>query len=56
MSIFATGVMAPQALAAARALREEGSFASVFVATSPDLLHRGTRAGRGALETLGVRR
>ena len=52
VSIFATGVMAPEALAAARALREEGLFASVFVATSPDLLHRGLRTGRGVLETL----
>src|SRR4029453_609874 len=54
VSIFATGVMAPEALAAARALREEGLFASVFVATSPDLLHRGLPAGRGVLETLGA--
>jgi pyruvate dehydrogenase E1 component len=52
VSIFAAGVMAPDALAAARTLREEGLFASVFVATSPDLLHRGLRAGRGVLEVL----
>jgi pyruvate dehydrogenase E1 component len=52
VSLFATGVMVPEALAAARALREEGLHASVFVATSPDLLHRGLRAGRGVLETL----
>ena len=52
VSLFAAGVMAPEAVAAARALAVEGIHASVFVATSPDLLFRGLRAGRGRLESL----
>jgi pyruvate dehydrogenase E1 component len=50
--VFAAGVMVPEALAAARALREVGAFASVFVVTSPDRLYRGLRAPRPYLETL----
>ena len=41
--IFAAGVMVPEAVAASRALAAEGVHASVFVVTSPDLLHRGLR-------------
>ena len=52
VSIFAAGVMAPEAVTAARALAAEGIHASVFVATSPDLLFRGLRGGRGRLEAL----
>jgi pyruvate dehydrogenase E1 component len=52
VSIFAAGVMAPDAVEAARALSAEGVRASVFVATSPDLLFRGLRQGRGRLESL----
>jgi pyruvate dehydrogenase E1 component len=42
--IFAAGVMVPEAVEASRALQGEGICASVFVVTSPDLLHRGLRA------------
>jgi pyruvate dehydrogenase E1 component len=42
--IFAAGVMVPEAVAASRALAADGVHASVFVVTSPDLLHRGLRA------------
>jgi pyruvate dehydrogenase E1 component len=42
--IFAAGVMVPEAVAASRALAAAGVHASVFVVTSPDLLHRGLRA------------
>ncbi|HTK90514.1 MAG TPA: transketolase C-terminal domain-containing protein [Verrucomicrobiae bacterium] len=52
VSLFAAGVMAPDAVAAARMLAGEGIHASVFVATSPDLLYRGLRQRRGALERL----
>jgi len=52
VSIFAAGVMAPEAVVAARALTAEGIHASVFIATSPDLLFRGLRGGRGPLESL----
>ncbi len=52
VSLFAAGVMAPEAVAAARALAADGIHASVFLATSPDLLFRGLRAGRGHLESL----
>jgi pyruvate dehydrogenase E1 component len=52
VSIFAAGVMAPEAVAAARVLAAEGIRASIFVATSPDLLYRGLRGSRGWLETL----
>ena len=41
--IFAAGAMVPEAVAASRALAAEGVHASVFVVTSPDLLHRGLR-------------
>ena len=44
--------MAPEAVAAARALAAEDIHASVFIATSPDLLFRGLRGGRGRLESL----
>jgi pyruvate dehydrogenase E1 component len=44
--LFATGVMVPEAVVASRALRDQGICASVFVVTSPDLLHRGLRAPR----------
>ena len=50
--VFAAGVMVPEAVAAARALREVGAFANVFVVTSPDRLYRGLRAPRPYLETL----
>jgi pyruvate dehydrogenase E1 component len=50
--IFAAGVMVPEAVEAARALREEGIVASVFVVTSPDRLYRGLRQPRSYLETL----
>ncbi|HEU5191570.1 MAG TPA: pyruvate dehydrogenase, partial [Methylomirabilota bacterium] len=52
VSLFAAGVMAPDAVAAARTLAGEGIHASVFIATSPDLLYRGLRQRRGALERL----
>ena len=44
VSLFAAGVMVPEAVDAARALRERGVLASVFVVTSPDRLYRGLRA------------
>jgi pyruvate dehydrogenase E1 component len=50
--LFAAGVVVPEALEAARALREEGILASVFAVTSPDLLYRGLRAPRPYLEEL----
>jgi pyruvate dehydrogenase E1 component len=50
--VFAAGVMVPEALAAARALRELDVFANVFVVTSPDRLYRDIRAPRPYLETL----
>jgi pyruvate dehydrogenase E1 component len=52
VSIFAAGVTVPEAIAAARALREGGVLASVFAVTSPDLLYRGLRAPRPYLEDL----
>lgn len=52
VSLFATGVMVPEAVDAARALREEGVLASVFAVTSADRLYRGTRGARGWLEQL----
>jgi len=52
VSLFAAGVMAPEAVAAARTLAGDGIHASVFIATSPDLLYRGLRQRRGALERL----
>lgn len=50
--IFAAGVAVPEALEAARLLREGGILASVFAVTSPDLLYRGLRAPRPYLEEL----
>ncbi len=50
--LFAAGVMAPEAVAAARALREASLFASVFIVTSPDRLYRGLREPRPYLESL----
>jgi pyruvate dehydrogenase E1 component len=41
--IFAAGVMVPEAVEASRRLGAEGICASVFVVTSPDLLHRSIR-------------
>jgi pyruvate dehydrogenase E1 component len=52
VSLFATGVSVPSAVAAARRLGERGAFASVFVVTSPDRLYRGLREPRPYLETL----
>src|SRR6266542_952168 len=52
VSLFAAGVMVPEAVAAARALRGEGVLASVFVVTSPDRLYRGLRGARPHLEQL----
>jgi pyruvate dehydrogenase E1 component len=43
VNIFAAGVMAADAVAAARLLRERGVFASVVAVTSPDRLYRGLR-------------
>ncbi len=50
--LFAAGAMVAEAVAARRALREHGVFASVFVVTSPDLLYRGLRRPRPYLEEL----
>jgi pyruvate dehydrogenase E1 component len=50
--IFAEGVMVPEAVAAARILREREVFASVFAVTSPDRLYREQRAARPYLEEL----
>jgi pyruvate dehydrogenase E1 component len=50
--VFAAGVMVPEAVAAARALRDVDVFANVFVVTSPDRLYRGLRAPRPYLEAL----
>ncbi|HXJ83850.1 MAG TPA: pyruvate dehydrogenase, partial [Candidatus Methylomirabilis sp.] len=50
--IFATGVMVPEAVEAARILRASGVLASVFVVTSADRLYRGLRRPRPYLETL----
>jgi pyruvate dehydrogenase E1 component len=52
VAIFAAGVMVPEAVEAARALREAEILATVFAVTSPDLLHRGLRAPRPYLEEL----
>ena len=52
VSIFAAGVMVPEAVEAARALRAEGILASLFVVTSPDRLYRGLRESRPYLEQL----
>jgi pyruvate dehydrogenase E1 component len=50
--LFASGVVVPEALEAARVLRDDGIFASVFAVTSPDLLYRGLREPRPYLEEL----
>jgi len=50
--LFAAGVMLPEAVEAARILRAEGIFASVFAVTSPDRLYRGLRDRRPYLEEL----
>jgi pyruvate dehydrogenase E1 component len=50
--LFAAGVMVPEAVEAARTLREQGVFASVFAVTSPDRLYRGLRERRPYLEDL----
>jgi pyruvate dehydrogenase E1 component len=50
--VFAAGVMVPEALEAATALRERGIHASVFAVTSPDLLYRGLRDPRPWVEQL----
>ena len=52
INLFAAGVMAEEAITAARQLGERGVFASVIAVTSPDLLHRGLRAPRPYLEEL----
>ena len=52
VNVFAAGVTVPEAVAAARALRERGILASVFAVTSPDRLYRGLRAPRPYLEDL----
>jgi len=52
VQLFCTGALVPQAVTAARRLREEGSFPSLFVVTSPDRLYRGLREPRPYLETL----
>jgi pyruvate dehydrogenase E1 component len=52
VSLFAAGVMVPEAVLAAHALRERGVLASVFAVTSPDRLYRGLREPRPYLETL----
>ncbi|HUO65535.1 MAG TPA: 1-deoxy-D-xylulose-5-phosphate synthase N-terminal domain-containing protein [Terriglobales bacterium] len=50
--LFAAGVMLPEAIEAARALRAQNIFASVFAVTSPDKLYRGLRDPRPYLEDL----
>jgi pyruvate dehydrogenase E1 component len=50
--LFATGVMVPEAVSAARDLTRAGIHASVFVVTSPDRLYRGLRERRPYLEDL----
>jgi pyruvate dehydrogenase E1 component len=50
--LFVAGVMVPEAVAAAHALRDIDVSANVFVVTSPDRLYRGLRAPRPYLETL----
>ena len=52
VSLFAAGVTVPEAVHAARTLRERGVLASVFAVTSPDRLYRGLREPRPYLETL----
>jgi pyruvate dehydrogenase E1 component len=50
--LFATGVMVPEAVAAARTLAAAGVHANVFAVTSPDRLYRGLRDRRPYLEDL----
>ena len=50
--LFAAGVMVSEAMAASRALGEEGVLASVFVVTSPDRLYRDIAAPRPYLQEL----
>ena len=50
--LFATGIVVPEAVAAAARLTERGACPSVFVVTSPDRLYRGLRQPRPYLETL----
>jgi pyruvate dehydrogenase E1 component len=50
--IFAAGAMVPEAVEAARALREQGVFANVFAVTSPDLLYRDARGSAAYLREL----
>jgi pyruvate dehydrogenase E1 component len=52
VSIFAMGVMVPEALAAGDLLRERGIHASVFVVTSADRIYRGLAQPRPHLERL----
>jgi pyruvate dehydrogenase E1 component len=52
VNVFATGVMVPEAVAAAGRLAEGGDCPSVFVVTSPDRLYRGLREPRPYVETL----
>jgi pyruvate dehydrogenase E1 component len=52
VNVFAAGVIVPEAVAAGRALREQGILASVFAVTSPDRLYRGLRDPRPYLEDL----
>ena len=52
VSLFATGVMVTEAMAAAHRLRERDACPSVFVVTSPDRLYRGLREPRPYVETL----
>ena len=52
VAIFAAGVMVPESVEAARALRQVGILATVFAVTSPDLLYRGLRGPRPYLEEL----
>ena len=52
VNIFAAGVTVPEAVAAGRALREQGILASIFPVTSPDRLYRGLRDPRPYLEDL----
>jgi pyruvate dehydrogenase E1 component len=50
VTLWATGVMVPEAIAAATALEADGVRANVFVVTSPDRLYRGFAAARRAGE------
>jgi pyruvate dehydrogenase E1 component len=52
VQLFATGVMVPEALSAARQLGDVGVHASVFVVTSADRLYRSLRDRRPYLEKL----